>query len=651
MRFALVSREVYPFVGGGLSRYVTATAETLAEVGEVSIFTTDAYRERFDELRRARSPLADMLERVNFVWIPEPAEVGSYYHFLHLWSSVVVDSLKRVYGDKGPDLIEFPDYHGEACVTLQARQALDPTLRDTCVCVRLYTTSEIASILNGHFASDFASTVLFDMERYSLRNADQIIEPGGDIYATYQRVYGIDALGPATTIRHAVIESTAPPAKTSLNGALNFLYVGRLERRKGVQNLIRSFTGLARDDWTLTLVGGDTSTAPLGVSMRGQLALMADGEERIRFEDVAAAERVRELMDATDVVVVPSLWECWPNVALEALGRSTPVLATPTGGLVELVQQGRSGWLSRDTSTGSLAAALEQLLASKDEVRELARSHLPRRVHDALTDREQVRSAYVDLVDAHARTRVRSRPPTKSPLVSVVIPYYQLDDYLEATLDSIGEQTYSRIETIVVNDGSFRDADHVLEGLADRPAVRVVSQPNSGLGSARNFGIAQSRGRYVFPLDADDLAAPSFVERCVDVLERRPEYVYATSWSRFIDEAGAELSGDGYQPLGICRSLDTFNVAGSAEAVFRKRVFELGFWYSVDLTSYEDWFHYRRLAAAGYSGCIIPERLLSYRVRSHSMLRTVGIGRHDRLVGEIDAHIREAGTEWTSKSD
>lgn len=650
MRFALVSREVYPLVGGGLSRYVTATAETLAELGEVTVFTTDAYRDRFEELRRAGSAIADALDKVTLEWVPEPVEIGSYYHFLHLWSAAIHDSLKHVYGKNGPDLIEFPDYHGEAFVTLQARRALDPVFRDTCIGVRLYTTSEMASVLNGHVGSDFASTVVFDMERYSLRNADQIFEPGGDIYATYQRVYGADSLAPATTIRHPVIESQEAPAKQDTNGVLRFLYVGRFERRKGVQNLIRSFTGLARDDWALTLVGGDTSTAPLGVSMRAQLKLMAEGDKRIRFEDATTTDRVRQLMNDADVVVVPSLWECWPNVALEALGGSTPVLATPTGGLVELVQQGQSGWLARDTSTASLSAALEQLLESKDEVRELARSQSPRRVHEVLTDRDEVRSAYVALVDAHSQRQRRTKSRSTSPLVSVVIPYYQLDEYLEATLDSIALQTYPSIETIVVNDGSFREADRRLDELAERFAMRVVSQPNSGLGAARNFGIAQSRGRYVFPLDADDLVAPSFVERCVDLLERQPEYVYATSWSRFIDDAGAEISGEGYQPLGICRALETFNVAGSAEAVFPKRVFELGFWYSSDLTSYEDWFHYRRLAAAGYSGFVIPERLLSYRVRSRSMLRAVGIERHDRLVGEIDAHMREAGTEWTSKS-
>jgi glycogen synthase len=651
MRFALVSREVYPFVGGGLSRYVTATAETLSGLGEVTVFTSAAYQARFFELRSADFP--DFLAGVKFVFVPEPnhQDVGSYYHFLHLWSASVYEALKREYAANGPDLIEFPDYHGEAFVTIQARRALEPIFRNTSVCVRLYTTSEMASVLNGYVPGDFASTVVFDMERYAIRYADHILEPGGDIYDTYLRFLGRDQVAPATRVRHPVLHER-PPGKRLVphtDEALRLLYVGRLERRKGVQNLVRALTAIPRDDWTITLVGGDTPTAPLGTSMRAQLELSAGGDHRIRFEETGDPRRIASLMDESDIVVMPSLWECWPNVALEAFARSTPVLATPTGGFVELVQPGRSGWLTRDTSVKSLVRSLEQLVESKTEVRELAASESPRRLHERLTNPDEVRETYARLVEAQVRTSNRRKaPPETNPLVSVVVPYFQLDKYVEATLQSIREQTYPLIETIVVNDGSFREADLILERLAERYPIRILTQQNSGLGAARNFGIAQSKGRYVLPLDADDLVAPTFVERCVEILEAEPQLAYATSWSRFIDDAGEDIGGlaAGYQPLGICRALKIFNVAGSAEAVFRKRIFELGLWYSIDLTSYEDWFHFRRIAAAGYGGYVIPERQLSYRIRDQSMLRTIGINRHDWLVAEMAAHLIEAGTPW-----
>ncbi len=126
-----------------------------------------------------------------------------------------------------------------------------------------------------------------------------------------------------------------------------------------------------------------------------------------------------------------------------------------------------------------------------------------------------------------------------SPLVSVVVPYYRMDRFVEETIASIAAQTHSPIETIVVDDGSMREEDdRVLAWLAERYPLSVVTQQNSGLGQARNLGIQLSRGRYVLPLDPDDVILPRFVERCVEVLEERPELAYVTAWSEYVDERG-----------------------------------------------------------------------------------------------------------------
>jgi glycogen synthase len=652
-RFALVSREVFPFIGGGLSRYVTATAETLASVGEVTIFTTSRYERRYGELRNAGSPL--LPEGVRFVFVPEPRarDIGNFNHLLHLWSARVCEALREEYRAAPPDLVEFPDYHGEGCVAIQARRGCDPILGRACMCIRLYTSSEMTSVLNGYIGLDLGATLLHDMERYALRHADRILWPGGDVYGTYQRFYGRDNLAPGVHVHHPVLAPPAaesPDLDASSDEPLRLLYLGRLERRKGVQNLLRAAITLARMDWTLTLVGADTATGSLATSMRSQLELLAAEDGRIRFRKAAAPREIASILRRHHIGIFPSLWECWPNVVLEAFSHNRPVLATPTGGFVGMVEEERSGWLTRDTTAPSLLAALERLLDRREEVIDIGRRGLPYVAFERLTARDQVRDVYVRLVEENRQQHVRrvSRK-APAPLVSVVIPYFELERYVEETIASAAHQTYPALEIIVVNDGSFRKEDGILSELAERYPIRVVAQQNSGLGAARNFGIAQSRGRYVFPLDADDIAAPTFVERCVEVLEADDDLVYATSWSRFVDETGeplAERVAD-YAPLGnLGRGLETLNVAGSAEAVFRKRVFDLGHWYSTDLTSYEDWMHFRELDRAGLHGQVIPEVLLWYRVRSESMLRSVAHRAHDRLVGEMEAHLRAREVAW-----
>jgi glycosyltransferase involved in cell wall biosynthesis len=226
-----------------------------------------------------------------------------------------------------------------------------------------------------------------------------------------------------------------------------------------------------------------------------------------------------------------------------------------------------------------------------------------------------------------------------------------LDRHLEETLESVETQTYRRIEPIVVDDGSFRpEDDRALDAAAARFSATVLTQQNSGLGRARNFAISQSRGKYVLPLDPDDLLEPLFVERCVGVLEKRPELAYVNSWSRYMNEEGRPYGppSAGYRPFSNQgRSLSRLNIAGPATALIRRRIFELGHWYSVEATSYEDWLFYQELAAAGFVGHTIPEQLFVYRVRSDSMFRRVAEPHHDRLMDEMATHRREREIQWT----
>jgi len=235
--------------------------------------------------------------------------------------------------------------------------------------------------------------------------------------------------------------------------------------------------------------------------------------------------------------------------------------------------------------------------------------------------------------------------------VSVVIPYFRLEEHLVETLESVRAQTHPQLEVIVVNDGSFREEDsRALDTAADRFGATILTQQNSGLGRARNFAISQSRGKYVLPLDPDDLIEARYVERCADVLESRPELAYVNTWSRYVNEDGSAYGAPsaGYRPFSNeAASLGERNVAGPATALIRRDVFDRGFRYSVDMTSYEDWLFYQELAAAGLVGHTIPEQLFVYRVRRSSMFRTVAERQHDRLLEEMAGHRRERAVSWT----
>ena len=648
-----MSREVYPYATGGIAPVVTAAARALAGEAEVTVFTSATGRAAHERMR-AEGDERRLPDAVAVRWIEEPDEWGSWYGFMHLYSARVHAALKAEYGGRGPDVIEFGDYLAEGFVTLQDHHGGARWLRDTTVCVRLHTTSELCAVLDGHLPDDQGTIAIHDAERYCLRVADRILWPGGDVLGTYRRYYGAGSLAPATQTPYGFLVEQEPgvrlDAAPRYGERLELLYLGRAERRKGVQNLLRAFSALEYDDVRLTLLGSDTQTGPLGGSQRGQLEAMASGDHRVRFLDAVPRDRVSATIAAAHVVVVPSLWECWPGVAREALQHNRPVLATPVGGLIELVRPGESGWLTRDTGAQALSEALAALAEYPDQVADLIDREAPLATFASIADRgeQALVAGYAALADAPRRPAPAARRP---PLLSVVVPYFQLDELFEETLASVRAQTYPEIEIVLVNDGSLRDRDERVYEVAERTDAVVVTQPNSGLGAARNFGIAASRGEYVLPLDADDLLAPGFAARCIEALEHDAELAYATTYARYVEPDGTPIVDEliGYMPYGNwTRMMARTNAGGTCSAVIRRRVFEQGFRYSHDLTSFEDWFLYRRLAAAGHLGVVIPEPLFLYRVRPGSMMRDTGMPQLARILGEMRAHEREAAIDWTA---
>src|SRR5881394_520649 len=665
-RFALVSREVYPFDGGGIGEYIVSCSRLLASVGEVTIFTSSKHEESFHAMTAAADPrLPPPGVHMAFVPEPEPDEIGSYFSPLHLYSARVLETLRRHYGRRGPSLVEFSDYLGEGAITAQARRAGDPMLRATRVGVRLHTTAEVCAVLDGYVDPGFEGRVTYELERIALRNADAILWPGGDTFEFYKRFYG-SALASPKLIRNPFparddASRIEQPPETA--APLRLLYLGRFERRKGVQNLLRAVSSIESNDLHLTLLGGDTDTAPLGTSMRAQLELVASGDPRIEFLDAVPRSELARVIRAHDAVVLPSLWEAWPYVELEILRLNRPLIATPTGGLTEMVRPDVNGWRT-EVGADHLAELIERLIMDRDAVERPRLEELPAMTFAELTDESEILEAYDSLLREPARWDLPSAPsrpradtrrlaavePARDPLVSVVIPYYRLHEHVEETVESIFAQTYPQLEVIIVNDGSFYDADWVLGELAARYPLAVLTQMNAGLGAARNFGISQSRGRYIVPLDPDDMLEPTYIERGVTLLESQPDLAYVSSWTRYVDQDGTELepSDQGYQPLGNMSELvRDMNVAGVATAVIRRHVFDLGFAYSHDLTGYEDWSLYRDLGENGYEGIIIPERLFRYRIRPESMFRQIGMPKAERLKGELGTHLREGRIEWT----
>lgn len=122
-----------------------------------------------------------------------------------------------------------------------------------------------------------------------------------------------------------------------------------------------------------------------------------------------------------------------------------------------------------------------------------------------------------------------------APLVSVLIPCYNVEKYIGETLDSVGRQTWPNIEIIIVDDGSQDKSVREIEHFRGR-RLRLLRQRNRGASAARNVAIAASSGDYVQFLDADDILHEEKIEVQVARLQTLPARTVAScQWASFRD--------------------------------------------------------------------------------------------------------------------
>ena len=127
---------------------------------------------------------------------------------------------------------------------------------------------------------------------------------------------------------------------------------------------------------------------------------------------------------------------------------------------------------------------------------------------------------------------------TERPLISVIVPIYGVEKYLEQCLDSILNQTYRQLEIILIDDGSPDRCGEICDQYARQDhRIKVIHQTNQGLSAARNAGMDIATGEYISFIDSDDYIAPHFYEKLLEGFQNHPE-AKVTACQIFKDEEG-----------------------------------------------------------------------------------------------------------------
>ena len=208
-----------------------------------------------------------------------------------------------------------------------------------------------------------------------------------------------------------------------------------------------------------------------------------------------------------------------------------------------------------------------------------------------------------------------------TPLVSVVIPMYNVENYIGETLQSILNQTYKNIEIIVVDDGSKDKSAEVVKDYQQKNAcIRYIFQENSGVSAARNRGIEEASGEYIAFLDSDDLWLESKIEKQLERISSTGMGACYCGFKHYTDgRIGREFPERYFEGTIFKEVLQEKTVVWTSSLIVRREIiqqnnllFEKGCSWAEDMEFFAKLMCFTKV-------CCVKEHLALYRQRENSL--------------------------------
>ena len=209
------------------------------------------------------------------------------------------------------------------------------------------------------------------------------------------------------------------------------------------------------------------------------------------------------------------------------------------------------------------------------------------------------------------------------PAVSVIMPAYNVEPYIDAAIGSVRRQTFTDLELVIAEDGSTDRTHEVARRHADVDRrIRLVRQENGGLSAARNTALRHSTAPVIAMLDSDDLWTPTFLEKQLAILDADPgiDIVTGNAWV-----IGGPKDGEPARPYPDSRpqpdlvSILADELSVFVQSVFRRRVSDVIGNFDESLRTNEDYDFWVRAAVAGFRFARNDMPLGYYRRRDDSL--------------------------------
>lgn len=204
-------------------------------------------------------------------------------------------------------------------------------------------------------------------------------------------------------------------------------------------------------------------------------------------------------------------------------------------------------------------------------------------------------------------------------LVSIIIPCYNYAHFLGEALESVLAQTYPHWECIIINDGSPDNTEEVASKYCEKDhRFKYFCKENGGHSAARNFGIKQSSGKYILPLDSDDKISKNLLLKAVEEIEKNEEIKMVSSHAKLFGDIEKVIKFEKYDFRGLLIVNYLF-----ATNLFRRSDFENTSGYDETMLVFEDWNLWISLLKNGGKVVELPFVGYYYRQKMDSIFREV----------------------------
>lgn len=630
MKYWILATEYPPYFGGGISTYVHTTARMFCSRGhEVTVFIYE------DSLVAEQISIHEEIRIVRFGPVnPGTGRILGFIARMSYEYALVIEQYVKKEGF--PHILETQDYNGISYYIQQYKWLGYENFSGLNILVTCHSPAFLNLTYNHVPVYQFPHYWTGQMERSCIRSADLLISPSRYLVQEIQQRMNWEGVEPEYLVNPVAIDQGVNSQVFRENHIICF---GKLSPLKGTFKLLQDFSELWDSGFPhpLHIIGGTQDLFhPEGLTMEDCVRRKYGDYIRkglLILEGALSPDLAKDNIQEAHVVLVPSLVDNLPYTVLEAMSWGKVILASKQGGQAEIIQDGENGFLFDHNTHDDFRNKLNFILGLEKKCLEVIGENAIRTVREQYSPdfvyRQKMKLIEILLSNKtqepkfpfvqNTVTYTGTPEISTNDRLSIVIPYFNMGEFIEDCVRSIIDSNYPDKEIIIVNDGSTDEKSWVkLSELEKRYPLIVYHKKNEGLPLTRNFGAQKASGKFLSFLDADDTVEKTYFSKAINVLNKYDNVHFVGCWVRYFGDNTDCWPAFNPEPPYLL----VHNMVNSSALIYKKQSF-LDYGQNDPELVYgmEDWDSVINMVENNCGGVVLPEFLFNYRVRKGSMAR------------------------------